>query len=76
MTPLWKVPGPTINSFTNIPLKYHIVRGQYHAYALHLHTIYGEVVRVGYNQVSVSNLAELRRILSTHEFRKGESYDN
>ncbi|KAJ2085828.1 hypothetical protein IW138_006088 [Coemansia sp. RSA 986] len=75
ISPLWKIPGPIINSFTNIPLKYNIVRGQYHTYALHLHAMYGEVVRVGYNQVSVSNLAELRRILSTHEFRKGESYD-
>ncbi|KAJ1728507.1 hypothetical protein LPJ72_005436 [Coemansia sp. Benny D160-2] len=75
VSPLWKVPGPALNSFTNIPLKYSIARGQYHAYALRLHAVYGEVVRVGYNQVSVSSLAELRRILSTHDFRKGASYD-
>ncbi|KAJ2545065.1 hypothetical protein EV175_005838, partial [Coemansia sp. RSA 1933] len=50
--------------------------GSYHTYSQGLHEKYGEVVRIGYNQVSVSNLAELKRILSTHDFRKGSLYEN
>ncbi|KAJ1890784.1 hypothetical protein LPJ81_005873, partial [Coemansia sp. IMI 209127] len=41
-----------------------------------LHSKYGPVVRVGYNQVSVSGIAELKNILSTHDFPKGLMYSN
>ncbi|KAJ1662170.1 hypothetical protein EV178_006108 [Coemansia sp. RSA 1646] len=61
---------------SNIPLNYNIARGRYHTYIGALHAMYGEVVRVGYNQVSVSNLDELKRILSTHDFRKGQMYED
>ncbi|KAJ1784645.1 hypothetical protein LPJ59_006313, partial [Coemansia sp. RSA 2399] len=60
----------------NIPLNYNVARGRYHKYVESLHAKYGEIVRVGYNQVSVSNLGELRRILSTHDFRKGQMYED
>ncbi|KAJ1888767.1 hypothetical protein LPJ81_006254, partial [Coemansia sp. IMI 209127] len=75
-TPLRKIPGPLLNTFSNIPLNYNVARGRYHKYVESLHAKYGEIVRVGYNQVSVSNLGELRRILSTHDFRKGQMYED
>ncbi|KAJ2106880.1 hypothetical protein IW146_007580 [Coemansia sp. RSA 922] len=46
----------------------------YHEYSIGLHTQYGEVVRLGRDQVSVSNASELRRILATHNCRKGANY--
>ncbi|KAI9503437.1 cytochrome P450 [Coemansia spiralis] len=74
LTPLRHIPGPFLSSFTNLPLIYHIARGQYHRYTQALHDRYGDVVRIGYNKVSVSNLVELKQILSTHSFRKGVGY--
>ncbi|KAJ2856939.1 hypothetical protein GGI22_003651 [Coemansia erecta] len=76
LSPLCKVPGPFVNSFTNIPLNHSTTSGTYHKYVQRLHEKYGEVVRVGHNQVSISNLAELKRILSTHDFPKGSLYEN
>ncbi|KAJ2402577.1 hypothetical protein GGI23_000616 [Coemansia sp. RSA 2559] len=75
-TSLRKIPGPPLNTFSNIPLNYNVACGRYHKYVESLHAKYGEVVRVGYNQVSVSNLGELKRILSTHDFRKGQMYED
>ncbi|KAJ2846440.1 hypothetical protein IWW36_004351, partial [Coemansia brasiliensis] len=36
---------------------------------------YGQVVRVGYNKVSVSDVSELKRILATHKYIKGQHYE-
>ncbi|KAJ2739519.1 hypothetical protein H4R23_000400 [Coemansia sp. Cherry 401B] len=74
-TPLWKIPGPRLNAFTNLPFLFHTFCGRYHTYTIRLHEQYGEVVRVGYNQVSVCNVSELRRILATHKFRKSKHYE-
>ncbi|KAJ2523460.1 hypothetical protein H4217_000098 [Coemansia sp. RSA 1939] len=76
LSPLCQIPGPFLNSLTNIPLSRSSANGTYHKYVHRLHERYGEVVRVGHNQVSVSNLAELKRILSTHDFPKGSLYEN
>ncbi|KAJ1766882.1 hypothetical protein IW140_006039 [Coemansia sp. RSA 1813] len=69
------VPGPFLNTFTSLLLNYHIVRGTYHTHVQKLHDSYGEIVRIGYSQVSISNPTELKRILSTHSFRKGSDYE-
>ncbi|KAJ2858469.1 hypothetical protein J3B02_000219 [Coemansia erecta] len=74
-TPLRKMPGPPLSRLTNLCLLYHIITGKYQEYTLRLHAQYGPVVRIGYNQVSVSNGSDLRRILATHAFRKGHSYE-
>ncbi|KAJ1893269.1 hypothetical protein LPJ66_005861 [Kickxella alabastrina] len=73
-TPLSKIPGPFLNSISNLPLYYHTARGQYHKYTISLHAKYGDTVRVGHDQVSLANGSELRRVLATHSFRKGEAY--
>ncbi|KAJ2911203.1 hypothetical protein GGI21_000117 [Coemansia aciculifera] len=73
--PLSKVPGPFLNSFSNIPLFYNIIRGTYYEYSIKLHTQYGDLVRIGCDHVSLSNASELRRILATHSFRKGANYE-
>ncbi|ORX66822.1 cytochrome P450 [Linderina pennispora] len=60
------IPGPFLNKLSNLPLKYHLLRGQYH-------TI-GEVVRIGYDMVSLSNTSDTRLVLATHAFQKGPTY--
>ncbi|KAJ1882741.1 hypothetical protein H4R99_001151 [Coemansia sp. RSA 1722] len=74
-TPLRKIPGPWPNSMTNLCLLYHIITGKYQEYTYKMHAQYGPVVRIGYNQVSVSSGSDLRRILATHAFLKGHSYE-
>ncbi|ORX68651.1 putative cytochrome P450 monooxygenase [Linderina pennispora] len=74
-SPLSNIPGPLVNRFSNLPLKYRMVRGQYHSYSAALHAKYGEVVRIGHDHVSLSNTADCRFVLSTHAFPKGKMYD-
>ncbi|KAJ2734183.1 hypothetical protein IW152_002522 [Coemansia sp. BCRC 34962] len=74
-SPLNRIPGPLVNKFTNLPLFYSILRGTYYEYSIGLHKQYGELVRLGRDHVSVSNASELRRILATHNFRKGANYE-
>ncbi|KAJ2453003.1 hypothetical protein EV183_000011 [Coemansia sp. RSA 2336] len=74
-TPLRHIPGPFLNRFTNLPLRFQVFRGKYHTYTIGLHAKYGQVVRVGYNKVSVSSVSELKRILATHKFVKGKHYE-
>ncbi|KAJ2705278.1 hypothetical protein H4R19_005141, partial [Coemansia spiralis] len=71
-TPLRRVPGPLICRFTNALVYYYVFRGKFHEFTTRLHAQYGEVVRIGYNQVSLANPSELRRILATHNFRKSK----
>ncbi|KAI8324390.1 cytochrome P450 [Martensiomyces pterosporus] len=73
-SPISKIPGPFLNSMTNIPLMYHVITGQYHMYVRSLHAKYGEVVRIGHDQVSLSNTADTRLVLATHAFRKAPTY--
>ncbi|ORX68652.1 cytochrome P450 [Linderina pennispora] len=74
-SPLAQVPGPLLNKFSNLPLKYHVIRGQYHSYTSALHAKYGEIVRIGYNHVSLSNTSDARLVLATHAFLKGPMYE-
>lgn len=70
------IPGPRLNVISNLPLFFNVLRGQYHTYTFRLHEYYGsDVVRVGFNQVSLADPSELRRILATHQFRKGAIYE-
>ncbi|KAJ1892224.1 hypothetical protein LPJ66_006471 [Kickxella alabastrina] len=73
-TPLSKIPGPFLNSVSNLPLCYYTVCGNYHTYTISLHAKYGSIVRIGYNQISLANGSELRRVLATH-FPKGKVYE-
>ncbi|KAJ2743785.1 hypothetical protein GGI20_003481 [Coemansia sp. BCRC 34301] len=54
---------------------YSIVRGTYYEYSIKLHSQYGELVRMGRSNISLSSAPELRRILATHSFRKGANYE-
>ncbi|KAJ1954734.1 hypothetical protein GGI12_005725, partial [Dipsacomyces acuminosporus] len=66
---------PFLNSFTNIPLLYHVLTGKYDTYTRALHARYGEIVRIGYNKVSLSSTADTRLVLATHAFLKAPSYE-
>lgn len=71
-----KIPGPFLNSFSNLPLFWHAFRGRYNLYSTHLHQHYNSgLVRIGHNRVSLADPSELRRVLATHNFTKGSTYE-
>ena len=56
------IPGPFLNSFTTIPLKLQVLGGHRTAYIHSLHSKYGDVVRIGPNEVDFADLSSYREI--------------
>ncbi|KAJ5738141.1 hypothetical protein N7493_001296 [Penicillium malachiteum] len=50
--PLRKYPGPLLDAATQIPYAYHMIKGDGCKYIAQLHEKYGDVVRVGPNELS------------------------
>ncbi|KAI0908007.1 cytochrome P450 [Ustulina deusta] len=60
--PLAKIPGPWYTKWTNVVLAIRTLAGEGPIYVDHLHEKYGPVVRVGPNQVDVSDIAAIKKI--------------
>lgn len=75
--PLADVPGPLLGKISNIWKAIHCWKGDYITELAILHSKYGNVVRVGFNEVSII-APEETKLLYGHktEFLKGSFYDN
>ncbi|KAI0183044.1 cytochrome P450 [Xylaria flabelliformis] len=60
--PLAKIPGPWYTNWTNIVLKIKVLKGDGPIYVDELHKQYGPVVRVGPNDVDVTDLTAVKKI--------------
>jgi hypothetical protein len=76
-SPLRKVPGPTLPSFTSLIIKWHEFRANRTRYVHRLHEIYGPVVRIAPNEVSFASVEGLKEIYSSggSGYDKTEFYD-
>ncbi|KAJ5731917.1 hypothetical protein N7493_003398 [Penicillium malachiteum] len=73
--PLSKVPGPKIAAFTSLWLAYHTYIGDECTVVFKLHRKYGSVLRVGPNEVDISNADAIEPIYITHGgFPKASAY--
>ncbi len=61
-SPLSQVPGPFIARFTRWWLAYHGWRGDFHKLLTRLHEQYGEVVRIGPDEVITINPDAVKKI--------------
>lgn len=75
--PLSSVPGPILGSISNIWKAIHCWKGDYVAELAILHSKHGNVVRIGFNEVSIIAPQDVK-ILYGHktEFLKGGFYLN
>ncbi|KAH7037110.1 cytochrome P450 [Microdochium trichocladiopsis] len=71
--PLRSIPGPWYSLWTDIVLKYYILRGQKARYVQALHQRYGPVVRMSPEQADICDLAALSQI-GRAEFHKTAYY--
>ncbi|CAK7239650.1 MAG: hypothetical protein STHCBS139747_001084 [Sporothrix thermara] len=65
------VPGPVLNLFSSLPLKYHEFRGQRTQYIHSLHQRYGSAVRLAPGEVAFASLPALKEIYLS----QGSGYD-
>ncbi|PVU92182.1 hypothetical protein BB560_006076, partial [Smittium megazygosporum] len=70
------LPGPWWAKFTSFPYMLQRVLGESDRFSSKLHKEYGQVVRVGPNEVSISNTRDLKIILSSYRYPKSQAYTN
>ncbi|KAI8716325.1 hypothetical protein NCS52_00925700 [Fusarium sp. LHS14.1] len=74
--PLARLPGPELSRYTDIILKYHWLRGTRARYVHHLHDHYGPIVRVGPNEVDISDISAVKEIHSVKGgYKKSRFYE-
>ncbi|KAK4943603.1 hypothetical protein LTR10_016898 [Elasticomyces elasticus] len=74
-SPLDKVPGPFIAGLSRWWLAYHGWRGDFHKLLTNLHEQYGDVVRIGPNEVITISPDAVKKIYGAgSQFRKSEWY--
>lgn len=73
--PLRKMPGPWYSLWTDVVLKYHVLKGHKAIYVHQLHVQYGPVVRISPTQADISDLSAAQRIHQMgNEFVKSDWY--
>ncbi|KAJ8115930.1 hypothetical protein OPT61_g2537 [Boeremia exigua] len=61
-SPLSRLPGTWHSKYTNLVLRFHILSGRRIFYVDDLHRIYGDVVQIAPNEVSVADIAGVSQI--------------
>lgn len=75
LTPLRHVPGPAYAHWTNLVLKYNVVRGRRTMYIHSLHAKYGPYVRISPSEVAVCDVVGFRTMHRVgSDFRKSDWY--
>ncbi|RKP06594.1 cytochrome P450 [Thamnocephalis sphaerospora] len=74
VAPLASVPGPWHTRITGAVHFAALLRGTSWAYVAELHRIYGPIVRLGPNTISITDANAVRLVMSSHRFRKSDIY--
>ena len=72
-SPIAKFPGPFAASISRLWLVRHARNGDMHRQMISLHARYGEVVRTGPNEISVSDLDAVNKIYGSWSIRLGNN---
>ncbi|THH16440.1 hypothetical protein EW146_g4196 [Bondarzewia mesenterica] len=74
--PLAKYDGPVLGKVSKWWSSYICAGGKQHLYYKALHERYGDIVRVGPNELSLRDVAAIQSVLGPSGFPKGPSWDN
>ncbi|EMD34271.1 hypothetical protein CERSUDRAFT_97529 [Gelatoporia subvermispora B] len=72
--PLGKYPGPLLHKITRLSFTLISVQGRQHTHIQQLHKRYGDIVRIGPNEISICNVTAVGPVLGTPGFLKSEAY--
>ncbi|EMD32294.1 hypothetical protein CERSUDRAFT_77592 [Gelatoporia subvermispora B] len=73
--PLARYPGPLLNKITKLYFSSIVMQGQSHLYVHKLHQQYGDVVRLGPNEVSICNASVIQDMFGTGGLPRSEDVD-
>ncbi|KDQ55995.1 hypothetical protein JAAARDRAFT_79518 [Jaapia argillacea MUCL 33604] len=74
--PLSRFPGPVLGKLTKVWSAWITWKGRRHIYIKDLHDFYGDVVRIGPNELSIRHPHVVQSVLGSPALPKGPSYDN
>ncbi|KAM6478062.1 cytochrome P450 [Trichoderma sp. SZMC 28011] len=72
-SPLQRVPGPFLNKITSWPFTISVLNGASHRFTDDLHKRYGPIVALAPDMISVSDDAEIKKIIQTQDWHKSEA---
>jgi len=72
--PLAQYPGPLLHKVSRFYLTWISMTGRAHLYTQQLHERYGDIVRVGPNEVTIRDASAILPVLGATGFPKSESY--
>ncbi|EMD34266.1 hypothetical protein CERSUDRAFT_107483 [Gelatoporia subvermispora B] len=72
--PLASYPGPLLLKVTRLSFAVIGLQGRQHRYIQKLHREYGDIVRIGLNEISINSAAAITPVLGTFGFHKSQSY--
>ncbi|RPD82303.1 high nitrogen upregulated cytochrome P450 monooxygenase 2 [Lentinus tigrinus ALCF2SS1-7] len=73
--PLARYPGPVFLRLSKVFMAWISRGGKRHLYTQELHRRYGDIVRVGPNEVSISNAAAIHPLMGTSGLHKGPQWE-
>ncbi|KAJ3539059.1 hypothetical protein NM688_g6420 [Phlebia brevispora] len=73
--PLASYPGPVLLKISKLRMVWIVKTGKRHLYIRRLHQIYGDVVRIGPNEISICDASIVPRVLGSSGLPKGPSWD-
>jgi len=74
--PLANYPGPFLGKVTKLWTVYVVARGRAHIYYSQLHDRYGDIVRVGPNELSIRDASIIHDLMGPDGLPKGPYWDN
>ncbi|TFK24863.1 cytochrome P450 67 [Coprinopsis marcescibilis] len=74
--PLWNVPGPTLCKVSKVWMMWIAYKGGLHRYCKEAHDVYGPVVRIGPNEISIIDKDLFPAILGPNGMPKGPVWDS
>ncbi|KZP25865.1 cytochrome P450 [Athelia psychrophila] len=74
--PLANYPGPVLGKLTKLTLAWKMYRGRQHLYYQKLHKQYGDIVRVGPNELSINRADAIAPVLGNSGLPKGVFWYN
>ena len=72
--PLHHVPGPILARITQLGQFYQLVIGKPRVYQRRLHQLFGPIVRIGPNEVSICDASVLTTVFGAKPWLKGKAY--
>ncbi|KAI9292709.1 cytochrome P450, partial [Neoconidiobolus thromboides FSU 785] len=76
LSPYKHIPGPLISKIIPLYDLYFMINGTFHMHLSNLHNIYGPVVRISLDKISINDVDSWKQIHNNYKFEKTDFYNH